>query len=108
MAAAVQKDGSIALRGMERSLGPLNGAYDESQYQHLYSHPYHLLTMSDKLDAAIAAMVLQHSTACMQYQMADDIFASVAQGLSSGKSELKLHLKIPLPTNSTQSRIVSC
>lgn len=45
----------------------------------------HSLITTDNIDAAIAAIVLQHSNACTQYQTSDDIFASVAQDLGPGQ-----------------------
>ncbi|KAJ9668679.1 Mediator of RNA polymerase II transcription subunit 16 [Coniosporium apollinis] len=64
IAAAVQKDGTLILRRLEYSLGSLN-----------------IAEKNHNVDAAIAAIVLQHSNACTQYQTSDDIFASVAQEL---------------------------
>lgn len=62
IAAAMKSDGSVKLKLMEYTHGSLNSSEDDPKH-----------------GAAIAALVLQHTSACNQYFTSDDIFAVMTQ-----------------------------
>ncbi|OCL01533.1 hypothetical protein AOQ84DRAFT_443946 [Glonium stellatum] len=68
VAAAMQSDGSVKLKSMEYTHGSLNSSEDDPKH-----------------GAAIAALVLQHTSACNQYLTSDDIFAIMNQDISDAR-----------------------
>lgn len=74
IAACMQQDGSVKLRSVEYSYGSLNDENDEARHT-----------------AALAALVLQSSSAANQYFSSDDLFAVMGE-LSEKRTQDFIHL----------------